>query len=724
MSRRVDRRSAPALVALESRTTPALFAAGSTFPALGTAPGGQYALNGLVAGDFNNDGVGDVVAVNSRAGTFQVFLNDRTGQFTPGVALTHPASGLPTAAVAADLNADGKLDLVTTFVDLTPGGSAGDAVVVWLGNGDGTFAAAPTGPGGPPQLEAWDAAAADFTGDGKPDLAVVSPDGVTGFGQGGYAVLAGNGDGTFTAIADAASAQFAGSTGVFAADFDGDGKTDFASAGSPAGGGAQVVFGAGNGTAAAVATLPAPPGLSGGGTIASAASADFTGDGRPDLVVAYQNNEFYLFANNGGRQFADPVLKYTGPGNAFDMRARDFNQDGKADVALAEMDALLTSGHVTALLGDGAGAFAAAAGSPFAAAGGAYKAAVGEFTGGGAPDVLVGNYSTDTLQLFRNTTSRATPVAQFAVGADRGGGAAALYNPDGGKRFTVEAFAGFAGGVRTAAADFTGDGVADLVVGTGPGAETLVRVLDGVDQSELFAVRPFESSFTGGVYVAAGDLDGDGTPDLAISPDEGGGPRVRVFSGKGFGQLADFLGIEDPNFRGGARAAIGDVNGDGAGDLIVAAGFAGGPRVAGFSGRSLAGGPVKLFADFLTFEPALRNGSYVAAGDVDGDGFAEVVAGGGPGGGPRVTAFSGKALLGNQQTVLADFFAGDVSNRGGVRLAVKDLDGDGRADLVTGAGTGAGSRVTAYPGKGMGSGAAPALDFEAFPGFSGGVFVG
>ena len=128
-------------------------------------------------------------------------------------------------------------------------------------------------------------------------------------------------------------------------------------------------------------------------------------------------------------------------------------------------------------------------------------------------------------------------------------------------------------------------------------------------------MAPFEAAFTGGVYVAAGDLTGDGVAELVITPDEGGGPRVRVFDGAGFGQVADFFGIDDPNFRGGARAAVGDVNGDGAGDLIVAAGFGGGPRVAGFDGRSLAvGRRTRLFADFFAFEQGLRNGVFVAAG--------------------------------------------------------------------------------------------------------------
>ena len=111
---------------------------------------------------------------------------------------------------------------------------------------------------------------------------------------------------------------------------------------------------------------------------------------------------------------------------------------------------------------------------------------------------------------------------------------------------------------------------------------------DGASGTLLLAFTPFESSFTGGVYVAAGDVDGDGFADLVVTPDDGGGPRVVVVSGRTQQRLADFFGIDDPAFRGGARAAVGDLNGDGAGDLIVSAGFGGGPRVAGYDGRSRA----------------------------------------------------------------------------------------------------------------------------------------
>jgi hypothetical protein len=243
---------------------------------------------------------------------------------------------------------------------------------------------------------------------------------------------------------------------------------------------------------------------------------------------------------------------------------------------------------------------------------------------------------------------------------------------------------------------------------------------------------PFEAAFTGGVYVAAGNLVGDGRAELIITPDQGGGPRVRVLAGGTFATVTDFFGIDDPNFRGGARAAAGDVSNDGVGDLIVAAGFGGGPRVAVFSGTSLGGTPVKLFNDFFAFEQTLRNGVYITAGDVNGDGFDDIIAGGGPGGGPRVTVFCSTCLLtsnGGNLNPLANFFGGDPNNRGGIRIAAKDLDGDDLADIVTGAGPGQeSSQVTLYAGKSLPrNGTPPTLrQFNAFPDFyfTDGVFVG
>src|SRR5262249_58988773 len=109
---------------------------------------------------------------------------------------------------------------------------------------------------------------------------------------------------------------------------------------------------------------------------------------------------------------------------------------------------------------------------------------------------------------------------------------------------------------------------------------------------------------------------------------------------------------------------------------IVSAGFLGGPRIALFDGKSLGATPVKLVPDFFAFEEGLRNGAFVAADDVNGDGAAELAFGGGPGGAPRVRLFDGKALLaaGTFTNLVeinrgqsAKFFAGVSNQRGGRR---------------------------------------------------------
>jgi subtilisin-like proprotein convertase family protein len=304
-----------------------------------------------------------------------------------------------------------------------------------------------------------------------------------------------------------------------------------------------------------------------------------------------------------------------------------------------------------------------------------------------------------------------------------------VYDTVSGKQlFSVIAFElNFTGGVRVAAGDVNGDGIDDIIVVAGPGGGPRVRVFDGLDGRELAGFMAFEPTFTGGLFVTAGDLTGTGVADIVVTPDRGGGPRVRVFEGRTLAPIADFFGIDDPAFRGGARAAIGDVNGDGVPDLVVAAGFGGGPRVAIFDGRELLQGrQVRLVGDFFVFEESLRNGVFVAVGDVNGDGFADVIVGGGPGGGPRVFALSGKKLIETGLLVpLADFFAGDPSSRGGVRVAVKDLDGDPFADILAADGDGQFATIRMYNGVSLlGNPEPPFSEFDAFNPFTGGVFVG
>ncbi len=323
-----------------------------------------------------------------------------------------------------------------------------------------------------------------------------------------------------------------------------------------------------------------------------------------------------------------------------------------------------------------------------------------------------------------------------------GGGSIVIYNLDGTVRATVEAFdPSVTGGVRVAVADVNGDGVYDYIAGAGPGAAAIVKVFDGVTLEQFAIFVAFESSFTGGVFVAGGDINGDGYAEVVVSPDQGGGPIVAVYDGASLAagnanELARFFGIQDPNFRGGARVAVGDVTGDGLADIVVAAGFQGGPRITIWeSSAVLAGltGPNDTpFANFFAFEDTLRNGTYVAVGDIDGDGIGDVIVGGGPGGGPRVIVFSGADLASGTLTMLANFFAGDSSLRDGVPVAVADLNGDYETDIVTGTGepltgtsTSSESLVRVYSTSSLANDPLdPLATLTPFPSFAGGVFVG
>ena len=315
-------------------------------------------------------------------------------------------------------------------------------------------------------------------------------------------------------------------------------------------------------------------------------------------------------------------------------------------------------------------------------------------------------------------------IRAVAVGAGQGGGPRLnVHNADGSVRRSSLAFEQeFTGGVRTATGDVTGDGIPDVIVASGPGRVAEVKLFDGLNGFQVRSAEPF-AGFTGGAFVAVGDFDGDGFADVAVTPDEGGGGRVVVLDGATFAAAASFLAIDDENFRGGCRPAAGDVDGDGVVDLVVSAGFGGGPRVAVFDGAT----PTKLMNDFFAFEEGLRNGTYAAVGDVNGDGRGELIFGGGPGGGPRVLILDPVTLVqeGVERAAVGNFIAGNVDDRGGIRVAAADLDGDELADVIVGAGGGAGSRVAAFGAASILAGTpTPTVSFDAFPDFAGGVFVG
>jgi hypothetical protein len=306
------------------------------------------------------------------------------------------------------------------------------------------------------------------------------------------------------------------------------------------------------------------------------------------------------------------------------------------------------------------------------------------------------------------------PASVFAAGCDAGGRPEVrVFNAATGAivaDFSAYAPA-FRGGVRVAVGDVTGDGVPDVITAPGPGGGPDMRVFDGNTHALVREFMAYAPGFTNGVYVAAGDVNGDGFADIVTGADAGGGPHVRVFSGRDGTVLRSFFAY-GATFTGGVRVAAGDVTGDGKADIITGAGPGGGPHVREFDGVTGA-----LVRQFFAFDTRFTGGVYVAAGDLNGDGKADIVAGAGRGGGPQVSAFNGTTLA-----VLDSFFAYGATFTGGVRVGVvADVNGDGAADIVTAAGPGGGPHTRVFSGRT----AAPLTSYFAFdPTFLGGVFVG
>jgi hypothetical protein len=147
------------------------------------------------------------------------------------------------------------------------------------------------------------------------------------------------------------------------------------------------------------------------------------------------------------------------------------------------------------------------------------------------------------------------------------------------------------------------------------------------------------------------------------------------------------------------RTAVGVGGGGGGGGgptrlLATGAGPGGGPHVRLFN--TAGGGVAPLGPGFFAYNPAFTGGVTVAVADLDGDGVAEIVTGAGPGGGPHVRLFKVNPATGEAVPLGPGFFAYDAGFHGGVRVAVRDVDGDGRPEIITAPGPGGGPHVRVF----------------------------
>lgn len=218
-----------------------------------------------------------------------------------------------------------------------------------------------------------------------------------------------------------------------------------------------------------------------------------------------------------------------------------------------------------------------------------------------------------------------------------------------------------------------------LVVGAGAGVEPRVKVYDPRGNPrlnpEFFAYAP---NFRGGVRVAVGDVNGDGITDIVVAPLSGIAP-IRVFRGDSYAEIANFFPFNDhiANYSGGVSIAVADFNGDGVDD-IYASETAQSNLVRVFK---VVNGVGALYSSFFAFSTTFTGGAIVAAADVVlKDGKAEAVVTPVSGSGPLVRVLRPYSPVGQVGVAYSQFKAFDV---GTVNLVTADFDGDGYAEIAT-----------------------------------------
>ncbi len=187
----------------------------------------------------------------------------------------------------------------------------------------------------------------------------------------------------------------------------------------------------------------------------------------------------------------------------------------------------------------------------------------------------------------------------------------------------------------------------------------------------------------------------------------GGGPHIRNFNSNGFSGEVNFFAY-DKNFRGGVNVASGDIDGDGKAEIITGAGIGGGPQVRVFNDNA------RVISQFFAFAGSFRGGVKVAVGDLDGDRKGEIITGIASSANAYVRIFDRSAHL------RAQFLAYPKNFQGGLNLACGDLNLDGKAEIITGAGFGGSPQVRIFDSQGNVS-----SQFFAYnKNFRGGVNVG
>ena len=536
-------------------------------------------------GDVNGDAKLDLVVMH--AGYLQVFLGNGDGTFR-----TLPdVHGGVAECVLADINHDGKLDLIGGFIQ--------------LGNGDGTFQEAQT------ISDSYCPAVADFSGDGNLDVAASAPNGGNYFSN-GVNLYFGNGDGTFQPPVYRWTSPM--DLDLRVGDFNGDGKPDLL---TTRGSEIDIFLNAGNMSL-------------GDMTLGSPLLADLNGDRKTDVIFlrSASDKSFAVPALAGpDGTFSLPRSFFLPAGSEMGIMTGDVNGDGKLDlVGLTSQSPTWQGGHLNRLLGNGDGTFKAAK-DMLTGGRGSYFGVLSDLNGDGKLDVLVASGDSINVRLgsgdgnFQNPLNypaqmfwRIVAVADFNgdgipdVALNNSGSMMILLgNGDGTFRNGASMPASFSFD-PVIAGDFNGDGKQDLAVAT----STFVGIMLGNGDGSFRPISALRYGYTR--FLLAADFNSDGKLDLAgVGTSTAGNTIASVYLGNGDGTLQQTRNtwVKGAMYPGGAVAA--DFNGDGKLDLAVSLGSA---EVSVLTGDAMGG--------FQPGAPFFGGGGKLVAGDFDQNGTQDL----------------------------------------------------------------------------------------------------
>ncbi len=256
------------------------------------------------------------------------------------------------------------------------------------------------------------------------------------------------------------------------------------------------------------------------------------------------------------------------------------------------------------------------------------------------------------------------------------------------QRTVIQPFGpGYTAGFTVARGDINNDGTIDFIYAARVGGQ--VQAFDGLTFNPLGSCFPFGPGFSLPLSLAVGDINGDGFGDIVAAPGATGmPPHVVAISGGDFTTTLFSRYAYAEQFLGGVSVGVGEVNGDGFKDIVTSPLLGAAPHIVTFNGLTGA-----VMQSYYAYSPIYVGGVSLAVDDLDGDGYCEIITGA-MAAAPHVVVVDSRT-----QSVKASFYAYDPQFGGGVRVTtIQDINNDGINDIITGPGPGAGPNIVRFDG--------------------------